>query len=168
MHTVGLLEGTPRLRIEQPCASFEECLQVRRRTSLPMVLDEVITDVQALVRAAGERVAEGVNLKVSRVGGLSPARVIRDLCASWIALTVEDTWGGDLCSAAVAHLAGSTPPSVLYAASFMNDWTLEHLAGYEPRSANGRGPVPPAPGLGIEVDEDLLGECLFQVGTGGA
>jgi L-alanine-DL-glutamate epimerase-like enolase superfamily enzyme len=166
VHAVGLLEGTPRLRIEQPCASFEECLQVRRRTSLPMVLDEVITDVQALVRAASERAAEGVNLKVSRVGGLFPARVMRDLCDELgIALTVEDTWGGDLCSAAVAHLAGSTSPSVLYAASFMNDWTLEHLAGYQPRSADGWGPVPLAPGLGIDVDEALLGECLLQVGA---
>jgi L-alanine-DL-glutamate epimerase-like enolase superfamily enzyme len=39
VQAVGMLEGTPRLRIEQPCRSFEECLQVRRRTSLPMVLD---------------------------------------------------------------------------------------------------------------------------------
>ena len=34
-------------------------------------------------------------------------------------------------------------------ASFMNDWTLDHIAGYEPRSADGRGPAPDAPGLGI-------------------
>jgi cis-L-3-hydroxyproline dehydratase len=164
VHAVGLLEGTPHLRIEQPCASFEECLQVRQRTTLPMILDEVVTDAQVLVRAAAEQVAEGVNLKVSRVGGLHRARAMRDLCVELgLALTVEDTWGGDLCSAAVAHLAGSTEPSVLYAASFMNDWTLEHVAGYQPRSADGWGPVPEAPGLGIDVDESELGECLYEV-----
>jgi len=43
----------------------------------------------------------------------------------------------------------------------MNDWTLEHVAGYQPRSAGGWGPVPEGPGLGIEVDEDQLGERLF-------
>lgn len=169
VQVVGMLEGTPRLRVEQPCASFEECLQVRERTALPMVLDEVVLGPRELVRLASERAAEGINLKISRVGGLGPARLMRDLCAELgIALTIEDTWGGDLCSAAVAHLAGSTPPSVMYAASFMNDWTLEHVAGYQPRSANGRGPVPEGPGLGIEVDEALLGEPVFSVGRAGA
>jgi L-alanine-DL-glutamate epimerase-like enolase superfamily enzyme len=164
VQAVGMLEGTPRLRIEQPCRSFEECLQVRRRTSLPMVLDEVITDMQALLRATGERAAEGINLKISRVGGLAPARAMRDVCVELgVGLLIEDTWGGDLCSAAVAALAGSTAPSALWAASFMNDWTLEHLAGYQPRSTGGWGPIPDGPGLGIEVDEDQLGELLFEV-----
>jgi L-alanine-DL-glutamate epimerase-like enolase superfamily enzyme len=167
VQAVRLLEGLPRLRVEQPCATFEECAQVRRRTSLPMVLDEVILDVESLVRAATLRIAEGVNLKVSRLGGLMPARLLRDLATELgLALTIEDTWGGDLCSAAVAHLAGSASSPALYAASFMNDWTLEHVAGYQPRSANGRGPIPDGPGLGIEVDESQLGEALFVAGAG--
>lgn len=168
VQVVRMLDGTPRLRIEQPCRSLEECLQVRRRTSLPMVLDEVITDMQALLRATGAQAVEGVNLKISRVGGLLPARAMRDVCVELgLALLVEDTWGGDLCSAAVAGLAGSTSTSALWAASFMNDWALEHIAGYQPRSANGRGPVPEGPGLGVDVDEDQLGECLFEARAGG-
>ena len=39
----------------------------------------------------------------------------------------------------------------------MNDWTLEHIVGYEPRSKDGWGHVPDAPGLGIQVDEEALG-----------
>jgi L-alanine-DL-glutamate epimerase-like enolase superfamily enzyme len=92
---------------------------------------------------------------------------MRDVCVELgLSVLIEDTWGGDLCSAAVAALAGSTPARALWAASFMNDWTLEHVAGYQPRSADGRGPVPRAPGLGIEVDEDQLGERLFEVHAG--
>ena len=41
-------------------------------------------------------------------------------------------------------------------ASFMNDWTLDHIAGYEPRSADGRGSAPDAPGLGVTPDVDAL------------
>jgi cis-L-3-hydroxyproline dehydratase len=43
-----------------------------------MVLDEVITDLPTLIRAAGEGAMDQVNLKVSRVGGLLPARHMRD------------------------------------------------------------------------------------------
>jgi hypothetical protein len=34
----------------------------------------------------------------------------------------------------VSHLAASTKPENLFTVSFMNDWTNEHIAGYEPRS----------------------------------
>src|SRR5207244_2091001 len=49
-----LLEPLPRTFLEQPCASLEECLYVRRLTTLPMVLDEVIVDLQSLLRAWSE------------------------------------------------------------------------------------------------------------------
>ena len=74
-----------------------------------------------------------------------------------IRLTIEDSWGGDLTSAAVSHLGASTPPHALFAVSFMNDWTDNHLAGYQPRSVNGRGSAPTSPGLGVTVDPEVLG-----------
>ena len=45
------LEGLDRVLFEQPCPTLEECLIVRERTTLPMILDEVITDVNTLLRA---------------------------------------------------------------------------------------------------------------------
>jgi L-alanine-DL-glutamate epimerase-like enolase superfamily enzyme len=159
------LEGYDRVLFEQPCPTLEECLVVRDRTTLPMVLDEVITDAQALIRAYGAM--EAVNLKIGRVGGLTPAKLIRDLGVQLgLRFTIEDSWGGDLVTAAVSHLAASTPPDALLMASFMNDWTLEHIAGHRPRSANGRGSAPTGPGLGIEVFPEALGEPLFSVHTG--
>jgi cis-L-3-hydroxyproline dehydratase len=159
-----LLEGAQRFRLEQPCPTLEECLAVRRLTTLPMVLDEVIVDLPTLVRAAGLDAMDQVNLKISRVGGLLPARLMRDTAVQLgIRLMIEDSWGGDVVTAAVAHLAAGTPPDALFAVSFMNDWTLEHIAGYEPRSNRGSGPVPEGPGLGIDVDVAGLGAPLFTV-----
>jgi L-alanine-DL-glutamate epimerase-like enolase superfamily enzyme len=159
-----LLEGSPRTYYEQPCASLEECLYVRRLTTLPMILDESITDVYSLLRAWSANGMEAINLKVSKVGGLTRARLIRDLAEQLgLRLTIEDTWGGDLATAAVSHLAASTSPEGLFTVSFMNDWTNEHVAGYEPRSANGVGGIPSGPGLGVEVDVELLGRPLFSV-----
>lgn len=156
---VRLFEGLERLRVEQPCPTLEECLILRQRTSLPFVLDEVITDVAALIRCYEHGAMDAINLKISRVGGLTRARQLRDLAQELgLRLTIEDTWGGDLTTAAVSHLAATTAPEALYAASFMNDWTLEHVAGYRPRSADGRGRAPVEAGLGVSVDEALLGE----------
>ena len=88
---------------------------------------------------------EAINLKLNRVGGLTNAKLVRDVAVELgIRLTIEDSWGGDLTSAAVSHLGASTPPHALFAVSFMNDWTDNHLAGYQPRSIDGRGSAPTA------------------------
>ena len=158
----GLMADLPRYRLEQPCPTLDECLAVRHVTRLPMVLDEVITDLGVFSRAVALEAMDHINLKIGRVGGLTPARLIRDAAvALGIRLTIEDSWGGDIVSAAVAHLAAAVPPDALFAVSFMNDWTLEHVAGYQPRSAGGMGPVPDGPGLGIDVDLAALGAPLL-------
>ena len=158
------LEDLPRVFLEQPCATLEECLIVRSRSTLPFVLDESIYDVHSLLRAYEAKAMEAINLKISKVGGLSASRRIRDLAQSLgLRLTIEDTWGGDLVTAAVAHLAASTRPETLFTVSFMNDWTNEHIAGYQPRSEGGYGGPSEGPGLGVEVDVGALGQPLFHI-----
>jgi cis-L-3-hydroxyproline dehydratase len=159
-----LLAPLPRVYLEQPCPTLEECLYVRRHTILPMVLDEVIVDVPSFLRAARAGGMEAINLKIGRVGGLMNAKLIRDLAAALgIRVTVEDMWGGDIVTAAISHLAGSTRPEMLFTASFMNDWVREHIAGHQPRSQAGVGGAADAPGLGIEVEAKALGAPLFSV-----
>jgi cis-L-3-hydroxyproline dehydratase len=109
---------------------------------------------------------EGINLKISKVGGLSRARLIRDLAeALGLGLTIEDTWGGDVTTAAISHLAASTGKQALFTVSFMNDWSREHIAGHQPRSERGHGSAPAGSGLGIEVDLALLGAPLLGVSS---
>jgi L-alanine-DL-glutamate epimerase-like enolase superfamily enzyme len=159
-----LLDALDRVYLEQPCRTLEECVAVRRHTTLPMVLDEIILDVPSLLRAVSAGALEAFNLKISRVGGLTNARLMRDLALELgLRVTLEDTWGGDVTTAAVAHLAASTPLANLLTVSFMNDWTNEHVAGYQPRSENGVGAPPTGPGLGIDVDLEALGEPLFVI-----
>jgi L-alanine-DL-glutamate epimerase-like enolase superfamily enzyme len=158
-----LLEPIGKIYLEQPCPTLSECRSVRAVTSLPLVLDEVVSDAPSLLEAASIGGLAAVNLKISKVGGLTKARALRDLAESLgIALTVEDTWGGDLTTAAVAHLAASVRPDALFTVSFMNDWTSEHVAGYQPRSQDGFGSAPTGPGLGVDVDANALGEPLFS------
>ena len=164
MIALNLLQGTEPFYLEQPCDTLEDCLYVRRHTNLPMVLDEVITDVHSLLRAWQAGGLEAFNLKISKVGGLTNARFMRDLAHRLgLRVTLEDTWGGDVTTAAVSHLAASTSPDTLFTVSFMNDWVLDHVAGHQPRSIDGWGQAPDSPGLGIDVDADQLGDPLFSL-----
>ena len=108
MVAARLLEPLDRVIFEEPCKTLEECLHVRRHTSLPMVLDEVITDVPALLRANAAGGMEGINLKLSKFAGLTDSKLVRDLCDQLgLKVTIKDSWGGDLVIAAVAHLTAS-------------------------------------------------------------
>lgn len=150
--------------IEQPCASYEECLTVRRHTNRPFILDEIIDSLSAVARAWSDRAMDVINLKISKVGGLTRARQIRDLCVSLgIALTIEDTWGGDITTAAIAHLAQSTPPEFLFSTTDFNSYVTVSTAAGAPQRKNGRISAPTAPGLGIEPRLDILGKPVIEV-----
>ncbi|MEC9082006.1 MAG: cis-3-hydroxy-L-proline dehydratase, partial [Verrucomicrobiota bacterium] len=96
--------------IEQPCETFEECYSIRKMTDHPFVLDENIDGLPILLRANSMQAMDVVNIKISKFGGLTKARQARDLCVSLgIAMTIEDSWGGDIITAAISHLAHSTP-----------------------------------------------------------
>ena len=78
--------------IEQPCMSYEECLSIRRRTARPFILDEVIDSLGAVLKGHADLAMDVINLKISKVGGLTKAKQIRDLCvALGIAMTIEET-----------------------------------------------------------------------------
>ena len=60
--------------IEQPCLTYEECLAVRRHADHPFVLDENIDGLDVLLRAHADRAMDVVNLKISKLGGLTKTR----------------------------------------------------------------------------------------------
>ena len=69
---------------------LQECLIVRRATSLPFVLDEVVDDVFSLMAVARDGAADVVNIKISKFGGLTRAKQAVDLCSELgIAMTIE-------------------------------------------------------------------------------
>lgn len=145
--------------IEQPCLTYEESVSIRRRTSLPFVMDEVIDTPNTLVKGIAEDAMDAINLKISKVGGLTKARQMRDLCVSHgIPMTIEDTWGGDITTAAIAHLARSTPAEFTFSATDFNSYGTVTIAEGAPQRKNGRMTAPETPGLGVTPVFDALGE----------
>jgi L-alanine-DL-glutamate epimerase-like enolase superfamily enzyme len=150
--------------IEQPCLGYEECLTIRRRTDHPFILDESIDGVEALLRGHRDQAMDVVNIKISKLGGLTRARQLRDLCVSLgIALTIEDSWGGDIVTAAIAHLAHSTPEEFRFTATDFNSYVTRSIAEGAPERVHGRMAASLAPGLGITPRPEVLGTARFEI-----
>lgn len=150
--------------LEQPCLTYEECLAVRRQISHPFVLDECIDDLAVLLRAKADLAMDVVNLKISKLGGLTKTRQARDLCVSLgLAMTLEDSWGGDIVTAAIAHLAQSTPPELLFSTTDFNSYVTLSTADGAPRRMNGRLAASSRPGLGVTPKMDVLGTPVVSV-----
>ena len=150
--------------IEQPCLTYEECLAVRRHTDHPFVLDENVDDLGMLLRAKADLAMDVVNLKISKLGGLTKTKQARDLCVSMgIAMTLEDSWGGDITTAAIAHLAHSTPEEFRFTATDFNSYVTVSTATGAPQRVNGFMSASTQSGLGITPKLDVLGPRVLEV-----
>lgn len=144
---------------EEPCDTYGENLQVRRATRQPIVLDESIKSYGDMLRAHGDAACEGIGLKINRVGGLTKARRIRDLCVEiGVRMNIEETGGSVLADTAAVHLAQATPASHRRAT-----WLCHEMLAVDPaiggaRSREGLTSIPDGPGLGAEPDPAALGE----------
>jgi L-alanine-DL-glutamate epimerase-like enolase superfamily enzyme len=150
--------------IEQPCLTYEECLSVRRHTDHPFVLDENIDNLDMLLRAKADLAMDVVNLKISKLGGLTKTRQARDLCVSMgVAMTLEDSWGGDIITAAIAHLAHSTPEEFRFTSTDFNSYVTVSTAEGAPRRENGYIAASTSAGLGIKPKVDVLGKRVVDI-----
>ena len=145
--------------MEQPCASYAECRALRPHCARPMVLDESIDGLAALIAAHTDGVADGVTIKIARVGGVTRARQLRDVAVELgIAVTVEDTGGSDIDTAAMAHLSLSTPEALRLHTVDFNNWVTVSNATGMPPCEDGAMAAPTGPGLGVEPRVEVLGE----------
>lgn len=144
---------------EQPCETLDEIRQVRRLTSQAISVDESLHSYSDLLRIRDEGIAEVVNIKINRVGGLTKARRMRDFClATGIAMLVMETGGTVLSDTVAAHLAQSIP-----APSCLGTWSCQEMVSIDPapgqgaRNIDGCFTAPGLAGLGVEPNLEVLG-----------
>lgn len=147
------------IMLEQPCPTIEECAQVKAATGLPMKLDESACDVASIIAGHQAGCMNVAALKLSKMGGLSAMRHIRDLCLSLgTQMCMEDTWGSDISTAAALHLAASTPARGLMNTCDLSHYVSPRLDANTPTRQNGRIAPPEGIGLGVTPDPDALGQ----------
>ena len=130
-----------------------------------MLLDESSVSLAALLAAWRDGAADGVTIKLSRVGGITPATLIRDTAVQLgLRVTVEDTGGADIDTAAMLHMTLSTPAAQRGPTVDFNAWVTVQNASGLPAPDGGRLAPAAGPGLGVEVLEDRLGEPFLRAG----
>lgn len=152
--------------VEQPCETLDQCAHVAGRVQNPIMLDECMHDFNDHLSAWQMKACEGIKVKPNRVGGLTKAKQIRDFGVSvgW-QMHIEDLGGSALADTAAIHLAASTPD-----ANRLASWLCHyHLAddpvpGQGARNIGGFATPPSLPGLGVNVDENILGDAVAIYG----
>lgn len=154
------LDELDLLLIEQPLAEDDlwDHSRLQARLTTPICLDESILSAHHARQALEMGACRVINIKAGRVGGLSEAVAIHDLCSSrgvpvWCGGMLE-TGVGRAANLALASLAGFTLPGDISASDryYTQDITYERFR-LNPDSTIR---VPDAPGLGVTIDPQAL------------
>jgi L-alanine-DL-glutamate epimerase-like enolase superfamily enzyme len=78
-------------------------------------------------------------------------------------VTVEDTGGAEIDTAAMIHLSLSTPEALRLHTCDFNNWVTRPNARGVPPSADGKIGMNSAPGLGVEPLVESFGRPLLSV-----
>ncbi|MEW5870116.1 MAG: o-succinylbenzoate synthase [Chloroflexota bacterium] len=154
------LDALNLLLIEQPLAEDDlwDHSQLQRQFNTPLCLDESILSARHARQALEMGACRIINIKVGRVGGLSQARAIHDLCHAqnvpvWCGGMLE-TGVGRAANLAVASLPGFTLPGDISASEryYAEDITHQRFS-LNPDSTID---VPDQPGLGVTIDDQAM------------
>jgi len=151
------------LSMEQPCATEAELMQLKKQSNHPIIVDENATDIGAIARMITTGLADGFGLKLTRLGGLSNMRAVRDLCmATRTPMSSDDAWGGDIISAAGVALGATLDPHLSRGAWIAHPYHQTHYDEKNgPRIEKGFCTLPNGgPGLGLIIEEGQFGDPL--------
>lgn len=151
--------------LEAPCASWRETQSLRARCNVPILLDELIQSEADLIHAIANDSCDGVGLKVSKQGGVTPMIRQRSIAAAaGMVMSVQDTVGSEVSFAAILHIAQSTPRHLLRCALDPRAMVGTSTARFDAPLRDGGAKAPDVPGLGVTPDMGVLGDPVATYG----
>jgi L-alanine-DL-glutamate epimerase-like enolase superfamily enzyme len=144
--------------LEAPCRTWRETVALRKRTDIPIHLDELVSDASSVVELIAGDAADGIGLKISTAGGLTQSRRQRDICvAAGLTLSVQDTIGSDIAFATILHLGQTVPQRNLRCVLECRSMVTPTIVHDPIPIHDGLATAPERPGLGITPDPEALG-----------
>ena len=162
LRMLSLLPNGIEFVFEAPCHTWLETLSLRKKTNIPIFLDELAQTEGDVLRAIKEEAADGIGIKISKQGGLTKSRKIRDIClTAGLATSIQETVGSEIAFAALLHLAQSTPRHILRCALDTRSMVGRSTAVFDVPIKDGGAEVPyQKHGLGVEIIQDNIGKPL--------
>jgi O-succinylbenzoate synthase len=154
--TFRALDEDDLLMFEQPMAAgdLDGLAALQAAVTTPVCLDETAETPEKAAEAIRRGACRIVNIKIQRVGGFGPARVLHDLCyeqgvACWVG-TMPELGVGQAQAIHLAALANCKYPTDVEPSArwFVDDYVVPLIE----LSAPGILSVPTRPGLGYQVD----------------
>lgn len=155
------------LLIEQPLDEDDlwDHAKLQKQFRTPVCLDESILSARHARQALEVGACRIINIKAGRVGGLSQAKAIHDLCHAqgvpvWCGGMLE-TGVGRASNLALASLPGFVLPGDISASEryYLQDITQERFTLNEDSTIT----VPDKPGLGVTIDERALEKVTLKL-----
>ncbi len=140
--------------VEQPVENLDEMAALRKRTHIPVVADESVSDSDEAERASRLSACDAITVKLSKIGSLD----VR--LGGFLPTYLSSALDGPVGIAAAAHAAQSLPRHGVWA-TVSHGLATERLFS-ETIADQGKLldgpllPVPPGDGLGISIDERAL------------
>lgn len=161
-----VMQATEDLRVmfEQPCETLDDIAAIRPLHRAPVSVDESLVTLQDAARIARDGLAEVFGIKLNRVGGLTKAARMRDVAlAHGIDIFVMATGGSVLADAEALHLAATIPDRNCQAVWACQDMlSIDIAKGRGPRNRAGHLRLGEEPGLGVQPEEDALGDPVAE------
>lgn len=143
---------------EQPVAwdDLDGLAQVNAATFIPVMPHEAMSSIQDVKMLIDRKAVSLFSLKTDRPGGLTKARVTRDLAELYnIPCVVMSSVELSISTFASMQFA-ATLKDLNFACEASGVYEIEDIADSADRIVNGKFIVPDGPGFGVEPDEDKL------------
>lgn len=143
---------------EQPVAwhDLEGLARVNAATYIPVMPHEAMSDIMDVKRLIDHKAVSLFGLKTDRPGGLTKARIARDLAELYnIPCVVMSSVELSISTFASMQFA-ATLKDLPFACEASGVYEIEDIADSAARIVNGKFIVPGGPGFGVEPDEEKL------------
>lgn len=145
-----------------PVDDLEGMAKLSQMTNVRIAAGELLTTVHEFVDLIDRGKVDVAQPDIGRVGGFTEARRVADYARLKGVLVVPHCWKTGISIAATLHFSISTQNSPYFeflVKELSPSLLRSRLLKKEPEMVDGKMPLPELPGLGIELDYDIVEKC---------